>query len=133
MERVDERTIRRLNGPAWAKIRPLFKEVSDTLLSVCSTTWGELVTVYIKYASVTETDGQPYAVVWVRKSTEMVVGLSMPDSFRSAELTDAPPRHVYNGLTGYLRLTPGDPLPDEFGIWAAMAFENRKAQPGRAP
>ena len=125
VERLDKRTIQRVSGPAWDGIRPLFERVSDVLLSVCPTATGELTTIYIKYISA-DTGGRPYAVVWIRKSTELTVGLALPDGFTSPELQPAPPRYSYSGLTGYFKLAPADEPPAKLEQWAQVAFENLK-------
>ena len=125
MERLDSRTIQRVSGPAWNAIRSLFERVSDTLLSVCPSATGELTTIYVKYGSA-ETGGRPYAVVWVRKSTELTVGLALPDGFTSPDLKPAPSRYKYAGLTGYFQLTPDNEPPASLEQWAKLAFENLK-------
>lgn len=126
MDRMDTRAVQRVGGPAWEQMRLTFEAVSERLLGVCPTATGELISTYVKYASELETKGQPYAVVWLKKASEIVIGLALPEPLCSPKLTAAPPRHVYKGLTGYLTLRPGEPLPDELTQWACMAFESRK-------
>jgi len=129
VERLDSRAIDRLDGPNWQRLRPLFEEVSSALLSVSPNARGELTTIYVKFGSPSETAGEPYAVVWIKKSTEMVVGLALPDEVTSPLLGPPPPRHKYTGLTAYLTMKPGDAVPAELSTWAKIAFDNRRIRP----
>ncbi len=79
MERLDERAAQRIAGPSWDEIRPLFAELHDVLIAVSPAASGELTTIYIKYMDKTKSQ-QPYAVLWIKKSTEMVLGLAVPES-----------------------------------------------------
>ena len=128
VERVDERTTARLSGRSWQDMRPIFEQISSTLLSVCPTAKGELTTIYVKYASPTETANKPYAVVWIWKTTEIVVGLALPEGFSSPHLSPAPDRYKYAGLTAYFTLKTGDSVPSELDDWAKLAFQNRKVE-----
>ena len=127
MERLDPRAVERISGPAWEPILPQFTEISNSLLTVSQDTTGELTTIYIKYSG-PSTQGRPYAVVWVKKSTELVVGFALPESFDSELLGPAPHRCKYAGLTKYLVIRPGDTLPSDIGTWARQAYEAVKAE-----
>ena len=127
MSDLTTRCADRLSGPAWDGVRPLFEDVSQTLLNVSTNAKGELTTIYVKY-SAPETQDQPYAVVWLRKSSELVVGLALQEPESEPELTPAPPRHTYARLTGYFRLQPGDTIPPRLAEWARIAYESQISQ-----
>ncbi|MEI8374626.1 MAG: hypothetical protein WCJ35_17510 [Planctomycetota bacterium] len=127
MERLDPKATDRVSGPAWEPIRPQFNEINDALLQVSKDTKGDLTTIYIKYSG-PSTQGRPYAVVWVKKSTELVVGFSLPETVVSPLLVSAPPKHKYAGLTKYLIIHPGDTLPSELATWVQEAYDTAKQQ-----
>ena len=104
MERLDPRASKRVSGPSWAKVRPQFERINEALLAVSPETQGMLTTVYVKYAP--DPHQQPFAVLWVRKSTELVLGLSLPEEFESPHLGESPVGCKYAGLTWYLTVLP---------------------------
>src|SRR5262245_42829514 len=126
-ERLDPKAVERISGEAWQSMRPLFDRLNDELLSVSPTVTGVLTTIYIKYAS-PETSAQPYAVVWVKKSTEIVVGLSLPSDFGADGLVEVPHGYKYAGLTKYLVLRKGAELPPSFGDWVRQAYSHISAR-----
>ena len=125
MERLDPRAFDRISGPSWEPIRPQFTEINDALLQVSEDTKGDLTTIYIKYSG-PSTQGRPYAVVWVKKSTELVVGFALPKTVDSPLLRSAPHGCRYAGLTQYLVIRPGDTLPSELATWVQQAYETAK-------
>jgi hypothetical protein len=104
-------------------MRPLFDEVCSTLLSVSPTARGELTTIYIKFLS-EETNGRPYAVLWVKRASEMVLGLSLPEDRASPEFEAAPAGCKYAGLTKYLCFHAHDGSPNELLTWALEAHQH---------
>lgn len=127
MERLDSRAVERISGPAWEGIRPQFNQIAEAILSVAEDTKGELTTIYIKYSG-PSTRNRPYAVVWVKKSTELVVGFSLPSVTASPLLQAAPAGCKYAGLTKYFVIRPGDSVPPDVTDWARQAYENAKQQ-----
>ena len=123
MDRLDPRAIDRIAGPAWAVLRPQFATVHESLIRVAPRAAGELTTIYIKYSS-PETSPHPFAVVWVKKSTEIIVGLALRADEVSSELGGPPAGCKYAGLTGFLKVTSGTIVPDQLSQWARRAFEN---------
>src|SRR5271166_7145826 len=93
-DRMDPRALVRVSGPSWRKMRPLFDQVSGLLLSVSATARGELTTIYVKFLD-QETRPQPYAVLWIKKAREMVLGLSIPDEATPPYFVQAPPGYGY--------------------------------------
>ena len=122
-ERMDSRALKRMSGPSWRAMRPIFDQVSSMLLSVSPTAKGELTTIYIKFVS-QETKGRPYAVLWVKKASEMVLGLALPETDTSPHFVPAPKGCKYAGLTKYVELCTADSLPPDMIDWARSAFAN---------
>ena len=124
IERLDQRAIDKVSGPAWDDLRPAFTLLNDTLLSVSKDVKGELITIYIKYGGDT-TSNQPFAVVWVKKASQLIVGLSMPESTQHERLVAPPKGCEYAGLTKFIIVDADLDVPDEFGDWSKVAYEAR--------
>lgn len=123
-DRIDERIFKRIDGPKWAGIRKSFPPVNEDLLSVAPNTRARLTTIYVKY-ELTAQDGSPvYAVVWLKRSSELVVGLCLPDSVKSKTLGPAPAGMIYAGLTKYITIPQGEPPPLELKKWAKLAYDH---------
>jgi hypothetical protein len=120
---LDDRTIEKVGGPAWSELRLTFMKISESLLAVSESSRGELTTIYVKYAS-DETRSKPFAVVWLRKSSELTIGLALPDDVASEAFVDMPKGCKYAGLTRYLVLSADTGVPDEFNEWASTAFRH---------
>ena len=125
LEGLDERAVKRLGGKAWDKIRRQFDRINEALLSVSPSTTGSLTTVYIKY-SAPETANQPYAVLWVKKSTQLILGLALPHDYESAGLTTPPGNLTYSGLNAYITITPDMDVPADIDRWASDAYNHLK-------
>lgn len=127
IDRLDPKAVQKISGPAWEPMRALFETVNDTLLDTAPSATGQLTTIYVKYSS-PETSGNPYGVVWIKKATEIVVGLSLPDDVKHRRLVDAPKGHKYAGLTKYLILDEDNGVPITFEKWAIAAYRCRAAE-----
>jgi hypothetical protein len=123
MERLDARVIKRVSGPSWEGLLSQFERISDALLAVSPSAHGELTTIYVKYLT-DETGGQPYGVVWLKKSTELVVGLALPEGYESTGLGSPLPGFKYARLTAFLKITPQDSVPTEIAGWARDAYNH---------
>jgi hypothetical protein len=121
-DRLDSRVIEKINGKAWDVLRQEFSEINDTLLTMSSCSTGALTTIYVKYTS-PETHGNPFGVVWIKKSTEIIVGLSLPAGIDDGRLLEAPKGCKYAGLTKYIVINSQQGVPEEFGEWCNAAFE----------
>jgi hypothetical protein len=97
------------------------------LINVKPDVIGSLTTIYVKYTS-PELGQAPFAVVWVKKASEIVVGLALPTELVKSGLSGPPPGFKYAGLTGYFKVTATDEVPNDFGKWAAIAYDHTKAQ-----
>jgi hypothetical protein len=123
MGQVQSQVLERISGPAWDQIRPAFLSVSDALLAVGPETCGQLTTIYVKYTG-SPAATEVYAVVWIKTSKQLVVGLALPESVEDPELGDPPSGTRYKGLTKYFVLRPGDPIPGRLSEWARAAYEH---------
>ena len=126
MNQLDERAIRKVSGPAWRPLKEAFLQISEDLLAVSEDAVGELTTIYVKYCCF-NSGRDVYAVVWLKSSKYLVVGLSLPDDFDSPGLGDAPTGMQYSGLTKYFILSPGGDVPSILSEWAKMAYKTRLA------
>lgn len=124
IERLDPRAIKKISGPAWDTLRPAFAMLNDRLLGVSDDVNGELTTIYIKYRGET-THNQPFGVVWVKKASQLVVGLSLPESFEHERFVPTPKGCTYAGLTKFLIVDANLGVPDEFDDWAKAAHKER--------
>lgn len=106
-------------------MRPFFELLNEALLGVSDTAQGELTTIYIKYVD-PEIGSIPYGVLWIKRATELILGLPLPDDIKHPKLVVAPPGCKYAGLTKYLVLQPGDQLPEEIDDWCQQAYEHIK-------
>lgn len=120
-DRLDPPAIDRIRGASWAAMRPYVEVVHEHLISVSPNSFGELTTIYVKYTSA-ETGSNPYAVLWLRKSTEITLGLALDDI--PDGLSEAPAGCKYAGLTGFVILHAGDQIPGQLQCWARAAYEH---------
>ena len=120
---LDVKAMDRVSGPAWKTIRPHFDGVNAALLQVSPTVRGELTRIYIKYTTA-ETGSQPFAVMWVRSSSEIVIGLALPADFCVGEIRKPLKPIAYSGLTTYVCLSAKDELPTGIGAWSIAAYAN---------
>lgn len=120
---LSERVRSYVSGPAWEPIRGSFMSICEEFLGVDAESRGELTTIYVKFSITTQIGEQVYAVVWLRSSKQLVIGMSLPDEIESPMLGAAPKRCSYKGLTKYFTICPGDALPNELEGWAKQAYE----------
>lgn len=126
LDRLDERARTRVSGPTWDRIRPNLERVHSALVAASPDARGTLTTIYIKYTS-PETGEQPYAVLWVKKSSELILGLALPEDFEAEALTGPASGIKYKGLTKFVRLTPDSEVPSALSNWIAAAVDQTKA------
>jgi hypothetical protein len=120
---LDIKAIDRVSGAAWKTNRPHIDGVNAALLQVSPTSRGELTRIYIKYTTA-ETGAQPFAVMWVRSSSEVVIGLALPPDYCVGEITKPLKPIAYSGLTTYFCLTAKDELPAGIREWSMAAYAN---------
>jgi len=128
LDRLSQDAIQRVNGPSWEPLRQAFFNISDVLLGVSEEAAGVLTTIYVKYQVNDSPNSGVYAVVWLKDSKQIVIGLALPEDYGSELLGPAPPRTNYKGITRYFTIRPGEPVPDELSQWATAAFQNVSAK-----
>jgi hypothetical protein len=121
IERLDEKAVARVSGPAWEALRAAFFDASQVLLAVSPEATSELTTIYVKFC-VSAAKKDVYAVVWLKNSKQIIIGLSLPEEVESPLLGPPPQGTQYKGLTKYLTIRPGEAVPDAFGDWTRLAF-----------
>ena len=119
MAPIDPRAIERVKGPAWDGIRHQFETVARTLLDAAPDTASELTTIYVKFR--VTADGPVYAVVWLRRASELVVGLAVPQD-AGGKLSAPPKGREYPKLRGYFVVPAGGTVPRELAAWANAAY-----------
>ena len=124
MGNLSSKVIEKVAGPSWDGSREKLMDIFNTLLSVSSDTSGELATNYVKCTVTDQVVSPVFAVVWIKTSKKITIGLALPESFESDKLGAAPPGTVYKGLTGYFTLTEDDDVPFELSHWADVAYNS---------
>ena len=122
IERLDEKAVKRVSGATWHPLREDFLKISKKLLSVSPDTASQLTTIYVKFGT-SSAMNRVYAVVWLKNSKSIVVGLSLPEGFDAAGLEPPIQGHVYKGLTKYFTVDLDKPVPESLLQWAKLAFE----------
>lgn len=117
---LDPAAIAKVSGPAWEPMRTTFFQVCEALLSATEEVCSELTTVYVKFMRDCGSR-EVYAVVWIKSSKQLVIGLALPEDVDAPEFTSAPRGTSYRGLTKYLCLRPSDDAPQALSEWAKQA------------
>lgn len=125
LKRLDPQASRRVSGPTWSGLRGHFVQINKALLTVAPSARGELTTIYVKYVDKSCHD-IPYAVLWLRTSNELVLGLALPKEYDAYKFEPTPKGCKYARLTAYLTIKPRDVLPVEISQWAIDAYNNVK-------
>ena len=123
MGHLDQRAIARISGPSWQELRAAFLAASEELLSVSDNARGVLTTIYVKYLVSDAPDANVFAVIWLKSSRQLVVGLALPENVNDALFVRAPSGMSYKGLKKYLVIGPGEKLPPQFGDWVQAAYQ----------
>ncbi len=124
MSRLDERAVERVSGPSWQALKPSVLEIGDSLLRVSRDAQSNLTTIYVKFE---RQDGSVYAVMWIKKSTQVVVGMALPDGTEHGRLHEAPKGMTYPGLTRYFTVQVGENIPVELVDWARRSFAHNRS------
>ncbi len=123
LDRLDKRAADRIAGPAWDAIRTVITLTHLALVSPSEACTGELTTIYVKYGDPLA-GTMPYAVMWIKKSSSIVVGLALPTAIDVPLLASAPAGCKYAGLTRYLCLNSSDGVPADLASWAKEAYRH---------
>jgi hypothetical protein len=116
--------VQKISGAAWAPLKQQFFDASEALLRVADGARSELTTIYVKYSIEIVDKWIPYAVIWIKKSSELVIGLALPDDFEATGVVAPPSGLKYPFLTKYVVIRAGEQLPSQFGEWARLAHSN---------
>ena len=122
MGHLDSRAMERIGGPSWQELRAMFLAASEELLSVSENARGVLTTIYVKYSVSSTPDANVFAVIWLKSSRQLVIGLALPDDVDDPLFVKAPSGMSYKGLKKYLVVRPGDSLPPQFHDWVQAAY-----------
>jgi hypothetical protein len=123
-ERLDQRAVDRVAGATWDGVRQQFFDISGVLFELTPSVRSELTTIYVKFMRSAAQGEQPFAVVWLKDSKQVTVGLALPSEFFSPITQEAPRGMKYAGLTGYFTVKSGGIVPNEFAELAKTAIEN---------
>lgn len=121
-DRLDPRVLQKTAGPTWEPLRGELLAACDCLLSVDARVKSQLTTIYVKFLFDREGEPVVWAVIWIRRASEFVIGLSMAPTVTHPRLHDAPKGMMYPRLTKYVTVRPTEPLPAEFHQWAKTAM-----------
>lgn len=128
LDRLSQDAIQRVSGPSWEPLKQAFFNISETLLGVSEEAIGVLTTIYVKFQITHSPNSGVYAVVWLKDSKQIVLGLALPEDYESELLGPAPPRSNYKGIARYFTVRPGELVPDELSQWATAAYHNATAK-----
>ena len=128
MGTISDKALKKVAGPAWDPIRSQFHSITKTLLSVSPESFAELTTIYIKFTVTNAASSPVYAVIWVKSSKSLDVGIAMPEGVVVEGLGPAPKGMQYKNLTGYFQVEPGQCIPTDLGRWAEQAYSYLKKQ-----
>lgn len=122
MPDLDPRAVKRVSGPAWRPLKATVLEIAETLLGVSDRATSEMGTIHVRFE---RPDGSIYAIMWLKKSARVVVGLALDDGAPGADLHEPPADMIFPGLTRYFTVTGGDAVPPELAAWASAAYAKR--------
>ena len=122
MKKHDERIDNKIAGPAWDRIREKVMKIHWLLLDLHETATSELTTIYIKYKTLPEPMAPVFAVMWIRTTKKVILGLAAPEKIEHQNIIDAPFGMKYKGLTSFLEITEDHEIPVELEQWAEVAF-----------
>jgi hypothetical protein len=104
-------------------MRSKLEKIHAAIVAVSPHAVGKLTTIYIKYTT-PETGDAPYAVLWVKKSTELTLGLALPENYSAEGLSGSPRTIKYKGLTAFLTITPCSEMSADLGQWIVDAYRH---------
>lgn len=123
MPRHDPLIDTKLASKGWELLRPTFMSLHTSLLDASPHASAKAETVYVKYRIVDDVMAEVFAVIWIRTTRKLIAGIALPPSLSHPLLGPAPPRCYYPPLNRYLSFEPGQSIPQEFSMWARLAYE----------
>ena len=85
---------------------------------------ADLLSQYVKFTTTAAPNGPAYAVVWLKSSKRLIVGLALPEAYEAEGLGAPLPKTTYRGLTKYFAVEAGSTVPGGLATWAGMAYRN---------
>jgi hypothetical protein len=135
MSELPQHAVAKVSGPSWEPLRKQFLEIGRLLLEASPDAQAELLSQYVKFTTSAAPNGPAYAVVWLKSSKRLIVGLALPDAYEAEGLGAPLPKTTYRGLTKYFAVEAGSTAPHGLATWAGMAYRNTlsvAAQPSGA-
>jgi hypothetical protein len=122
---LTQRVHDKLNTSHWKAFRDRFVRLSEVLLGISPDNQGDLTGNYVKFAAGSDPMSPVYAVVWPKLSEprRLIVGLTLPEDFQAESLGPPPEWIFYRGLTKFLVIEEGQPIPEELPEWVKRAYE----------
>ena len=124
MGKLSEHAIQRVSTPTWDRLRPQFLEMGRLLLGMSLDVNSEFISHYIKFMISTGPNSPPFAVVWLKNTKRLIIGMALPETYEAEEFGPSLPGTAYKGLTKYFTVEPGTAVPKGFSEWARLAYEN---------
>ena len=124
MAELSQRIIVKVRGLVWEQIRGQFMQIARLLLAVSPDADSNLLNSYVKFTINRVASSPVYAVVWLKNSKRLIIGLALPEEFEAADLGPAPPKTTYKGLTKYFVVERGGVVPKGMAEWAGLAYQN---------
>jgi len=121
---LSQRIIAKVNGPAWEQIRGQVMQISRLLLAVSPDADSKLFGIYVKFTIGNDPNSPVYAVVWLKSSKRLIVGMALPEDYEAAGLGPALPGTTYKGLHKYFVVEQGGVVPKGVAEWAKVAYQN---------
>jgi hypothetical protein len=132
MRELPQQVIAKVSGTAWEPLRKQFLETGRILLEVSPDARGELVGHYVKFTMSMAPNSPPYAVLWLKNSKRLVVGLALPETYEAEGLGPSVVSGTfYKGLTKYFTVEPGGAVPQGLADWSRRAYQNLLSANGK--
>jgi hypothetical protein len=120
---LSQRTIAKVSGPSWESLRGQFMQIARLLLAISSDADSDLLNNYVKFTINSAPDSPVYAVIWLKTSQRLIVGLALPEKYDAHGLGPALPGTTYKGLTKYFVVERGGAGPKGLAKWAGLAHQ----------
>jgi hypothetical protein len=101
-------------------------QIGQSLLDVAADVHCEALPKYVKFTTEASPNSPAYAVVWLKSSTRMIIGLALPETSAAQGLGPPLPGMVYKGLTKYFTVERGGTVPNGFAKWGRMAYHHTR-------
>jgi hypothetical protein len=121
----DPRIDDRIRSERWDGVRAPFQRMHRHLLSLGECVQAELTTIYVKYTYSADPTAAVFAVIWLRNSKQIDVGLALPEGQVPGALASSVRGLRYPPLNAFFCVSAGDPVPNGFEEWAQAAYRFR--------